>query len=190
MPDESQQPKIIIDSDWKAQAQREKDRLAAKEKEAAAKTPPKAAGAGPSGTSQAAPSGSPGDDQGMPPADFQSLVGTLVTQALIYMGGFPDPQTGRAMVSLEHAKFHIDMLGVLEAKTKGNLTKEEGEDLTLALSELRMRFVEIVKMIEKAGREGRLGGAGAGGGVVGAGPGVASGPGGGGMPMMGRPPGL
>lgn len=186
MADAPEQPKIIIDSDWKAQAQKEREKLAAKEKEAQAKPAAKAGGPA------AGMPGAEGEEQGLPPGDFQSLVGTLVTQALMYMGGFPDPQTGRAVVSLEHAKFHIDMLTTLEAKTKGNLTKEEGDDLSMALSELRMRFVEIIKMIEKAGREGRLGGGaggmGGGGGVVGLGGPVGGGAGG--MPIMGKPPGL
>ena len=186
MADSPEQPKIIVDSDWKAQAQKEREKLAAKEKEAQAKPAAKAGMAGVGGMAAGSSAGAAGEEQGLPPGDFQSLVGTLVTQSLMYMGGFPDPQTGRAVVSLEHAKFHIDLLTVLEEKTKGNLTKEEGDDLSMALSELRMRFVEIIKMIEKAGREGRLGGGAGGGGGMG---GMGGGPGGG-MPIMGTPPGL
>lgn len=175
----SSAPKIIIDSDWKAQAQKERERLAQKEKDAkdaaerarqsatgtgavaaaAAGTPPATAGA-------PGPSGQP---QGMPPADFPSLVGTLVTQALMYMGAFPDPETGRAIVSLEHAKFHIDLLGVLEEKTKGNLGKEEGEDLAHALNELRLRFVELVQAVAQMKKEGKLRSSGGAGGMGGAG---------------------
>lgn len=157
MPDPGE-PKIIIDSDWKAQAQKEKERLAAQEKEAAAKAP-KGGSAGPGGAA--------GAGYDMPPADFPSLVGTIVTQALLYLGGFPDPQTGRAMVSLEHAKFHIDLLAVLQEKTKGNLSQEDDTDLTQALNELRLRFVDISKAIAqmqaKAAMEGQAGAAGMGG---------------------------
>lgn len=152
--DQPQQPKIIIDSDWKAQAQKERERLAQKEKDAQAKAP-KAPPAGIGGPQPGAVPG-PSETPGMPPADFQSLVGTMVTQALMYMGAFPDPETGRAIVSLEHAKFHIDLLGVLEEKTKGNLGAEESGDLTQALSELRMRFVEIVQAIAQMKKEGKL----------------------------------
>ena len=155
MADSPDQPKIVIDSDWKAQAQKERERLAAKEKEAAEKAKPKATA--PAGF-PGAESGEQGDphEQGMPPPDFQALVGTMVTQCLLYMGGFPDPQTGRAIVSLEHARFHIDLLATLEEKTKGNLTEDEATDLKMALNELRMRFVEIVKAVAQASKDGRL----------------------------------
>lgn len=155
------QPKIVIDSDWKAQAQQEKERLAAKEREAAAKAPAAKTGAGAMGGPGAGPEGGEYD---LPPADFPSLVGTMVTQCLLYLGGFPDPQTGRAVVSLEHAKFNIDLLAVLEEKTKGNLAPEEASDLSQALNELRLRFVEIskalVQMQAKAAMEAAQGGAG------------------------------
>lgn len=181
MADSPDQPKIIIDSDWKAQAQKERERLAAKEKEAqekARQAAPRAPIAG-SPTGTGAEEGDP-QDQGMPPPDFQALVGTLVTQALIYMGGFPDPQTGRAMVSLEHARFHIDLLGTLEEKTRGNLSEDEAADIKLALNELRMRFVEIVKAVAQASKEGRLGRGGAGGPMPGPGMMGSGGVGGGG----------
>lgn len=138
------EPKIVIDSDWKAQAQAERAKLAEQEKKAAASRPaPDAAGDQP-------------PMEGLPPADFQTLLGSMITQALMYMGAFPDPETGRAMVSLEHAKFHIDLLGVLEEKTKGNLTAEEASDLSRALTELRMRFVEISKAVAAAIQRGAV----------------------------------
>ncbi len=153
-------PKIIVDSDWKAQAQREREKLAEKErqaKEAAEKARP-AAIPGMPGAGSAAPGGGGADPamQGLPPADFQTLVGTMVTQALMYMGAFPDPETGRAIVSLEHARFHIDLLAVLEEKTKNNLTKDEAADLAQAVGELRNRFVEIVQAIAQMKKEGKL----------------------------------
>lgn len=196
-------PRIVIDDDWKAQAQRERDRLAAKEKEEAAKKASKARASGPMGVlGGAATSGSgPGsvsagqqsalgtspqgseEEAGLPEANFQTLVGTMVTQALMYMGAFPDPQTGRAMVSLEYARFHIELLAVLEEKTRGNLEKQDADDLKAALNELRMRFVEIAKAIAQASRDGRLKAGGAGGpaGIVGGGMagGMAGGMGGG-----------
>ncbi|MBL8990597.1 MAG: DUF1844 domain-containing protein [Phycisphaerae bacterium] len=139
-------PKLVVDSDWKSQAQAEKDRLTKAEeaKKAAAKPGENAGGRGP---------------REMPDADFNALVGTLVTQALLYLGGFPDPQTGRAIVSLDYARFHIDLLGVLETKCKGNLSPEEAADLNQALYELRMRYVEIGKYVENAARKGAAGGA-------------------------------
>lgn len=169
-PDE---PKLIIDSDWKAQAQAEKERLAQK-------TAPKPAPAA------AAPAEERGEGEGRQPGEpvrFDDLVALLATQALSYMGYFADPRTGQAVVSLEYARLHIDMLGILEEKTKGNLSPEEQAALTRTVGELRMSFVELSKAVAKAVQEGKIrpmsaGGAGAGGGI--SGPGV-SGPGGGGI---------
>jgi hypothetical protein len=180
MADQPDQPKIIIDSDWKAQAQKEKERLAAKEKEAQEKAASRQGSGGGGGVPGGAPGRGEHADQGMPEPDFQALVGTMVTQALLYMGGFPDPQTGRAIVSLEHARFHIDLLATLEEKTKGNLTEDEAKDLSMAVNELRMRFVEIVKAVAQASKEGRIPRPGAAGPMPG--PGMTGGISGPGMP--------
>lgn len=186
-PDE---PKLIIDSDWKAQAQAEKQRLAAKQapKPAAGQpsaqpgtpTPASSLKAGaPIGSTAADPAGQSGAaEPGTPGADkvrFGDLVSMLASQALLYMGAYPDPKTGQAMVSLEYAKLHIDLLGVLQEKTKGNLDEAERKMLERVTHELRVEFVELARELEKAMREGRLqrggpGGAGPGG-VVTAGPG-------------------
>lgn len=141
---EPEGPKIIVDTDWKSQAQAEKDRLAAAEK---AKPPAK--------TPAAAP-GAEGEDLGPIEANFMELVRMLATQALMYLGAFPDPETGKRMVALEPAQFNIELLGVLEAKTKGNLTAEETAMLTRMLYELRMNFVEVSKAVAKAIEQGRI----------------------------------
>lgn len=160
VPQAENQPessKLIIDSDWKSQAQAEKERLSAAEK---AKSAP------------AAPAGAPG--QAGEPAKatlFTELVRMLATQALLYMGAFPDPETGRAVVALDVAKIHIDMLADLEAKTKGNLNEQESRLLQRTVHELRMEFVEMSKAVARAVEEGRItqaGGAGAGGAPAGA----------------------
>ncbi|MCA9310610.1 MAG: DUF1844 domain-containing protein [Phycisphaerales bacterium] len=124
---EDEAPKIIVDSDWKSQAQAEKAKLA--EAEAAS-----AAGPG-------------GDPNQLPPADFRTLVGMLATQAVMYMGGMVHPETGHPVVDLEYSKHSIDLLGTLEEKTRGNLSSEEAEELTGALQELRMRWVEISRLV-------------------------------------------
>ena len=130
-------PKIIVDDDWKSQAQAEKEKL----KETA---PP------------AAESGDPTKGRMPEHVEFDHLLEVLVTQSLMYMGGFPDPQTGQAMVALDLAKFHIDLLGVLQEKTKGNLTEDEQAKLDGVLAELRVRFVEISQAVAKAAAEGTL----------------------------------
>ncbi len=127
-PEEGEAPKIIVDSDWKSQAQAEKQKLAEAEQEAV----------------QGAPGGEAGPG-GLPPVDFRALVGTLASQALMYMGGVAD-KSGRAVFDPQYAQYMIDMLGVLEEKTKGNTTKEETDDLTAVLHELRTRFVEMLQV--------------------------------------------
>lgn len=131
-------PKIIIDSDWKAEAQAEKERLSEQEKKSAAAS-----------------------DAHLPEADFRGLLGSLATQAMMYLGAFPDEE-GRAIFAPEYARHYIDLLGVLEEKTKGNLTDEESKELTGVLHELRVRFVEIVQSVAAASAQragaGRPGG--------------------------------
>ncbi len=135
-------PGLVVDSDWKSQAQAEKEKLAAAERAKA-----EARGAKP-GAADAA-EGQPGRGEKI---DFQALMGTLATQALMYMGAFPD-ESGRAMVSLEHARFHIDLLAVLEEKTRGNLTAAEADELKGVAHELRMRYVDISQAVMKAAKE-------------------------------------
>ncbi len=131
-----EKPKIIVDSDWKQEAQAEKARLAEKESE-------KAEGVG---TKQ---------DPNRP-ADFTDLIQSLTSQALLYLGAIPEPETGRSIVAPDMAKMSIDMLGVLETKTKGNLTEEEEKLLTSILHELRIQFVEVSKAVAQAVAEGKL----------------------------------
>jgi hypothetical protein len=149
-----QGPKIIVDSDWKSQAQAEKERLAAAEQaRQPAPRPAAAEGAGE-------------EAMGPPEPSFEELVRTLAMQALMYLGAFPDPESGRRVVGLEAAKFNIDLLAMLEEKTKGNLTDLESKFLTQMLYELRMQYVEISKAVAKAVEQGRVQAPGAGAGAV------------------------
>lgn len=145
-------PRIIVDSDWKSQAQAEKERLTAQEESRRQAAPPR-----PPGMGAAAIAGQPGaqsvaggpEEEALPPPDFRTLVGSLVTQALLYMGAIPDPETGRGIVAPEYAKHYIDLLSMLEQKTKGNLTPEESAEITEVLHELRMRFVKVAELVTR-----------------------------------------
>lgn len=139
-PADSSAPKIQIDSDWKAQAQAEKQRLAEQTK---------------AQSSSQSSSGAAADAQSgeLPPASFETLLSMLATQALLYMGAFPDPRTGQPILHLDIAKHHIDLLVVLESKTQNNLTNEEQNLLNTTLYELRGRFVQIVTAARDAGLE-------------------------------------
>ena len=136
-----EEPKIIIDDDWKSQAQAEKEKLAQEVEADQAAAP--AAGAAPAG----AP-GEPGEPAGsreLPPASLSTLVTMLATQALMAMQGMEDPQTGQRMVDLDLAKHHIDTIAILEEKTKGNVTDEEKALLDQVVYQVRMQYVQIAQ---------------------------------------------
>jgi hypothetical protein len=139
-----QKPRLHIDDDWKRQAQEEKERLAREIEAKAAQSARPASASGP------APMGGPaleeaaaglGDGRELPAASFSTLVQMLATQAAIFMSGQPDPETGQSMQNLDLAKHNIDLLRVLEEKTKGNLTDEEKRLLETLLYELLMAYV-------------------------------------------------
>jgi hypothetical protein len=145
MPDESQ-PSLQIDADWKKQAQEEKRRLAEQQKQAAG-----SAGGVAAAASGAASRESPGaaatpsaarDARELPPASFATLVQSMVTQALFYLGDLA-VRGGEPVVNLDMAKHHIDTLAVIEEKTANNLTPEERRLLDTALYEARMRYVNV-----------------------------------------------
>jgi hypothetical protein len=132
---ENAPPKLHIDSDWKAEAQKERERLAQKEQERSAKPGPGARGER--------------GEQELPEASFRTLVSMLASQAIMGLGAMADPQTNRVIIDLEGAKLSIDLLDVLELKTKGNLDEEEAKELRHMLAELRNRFVQITQLVAR-----------------------------------------
>lgn len=126
-------PKIVVDDDWKAQAQAEKEKLA-KQVEGGAAADEAAGGA--------APAGEPRD---IPPASFSTLVTMLATQALLAMQPVADPKTGKPARNMDLAKHQVDALAVLEEKTKGNLTDDEKALLDQALYQVRMQYVQVAQ---------------------------------------------
>jgi hypothetical protein len=81
-------------------------------------------------------------EQPLPPATISFLFTTLATQALIALGALPHPATNKVEKDLDQAKLFIDTLGILEEKTKGNLTSDEKRQLEAILFDLRMQFIE------------------------------------------------
>jgi hypothetical protein len=80
-----------------------------------------------------------------PPAglSFTAFVLSLASTAAIHFGDLPDPISGEpAEVNLDGAAQMIEILALLDQKTRGNLTAEERQILEQVLYELRMRFVE------------------------------------------------
>lgn len=106
--------KIIVDDDWKTEAKQEKERLA----EETARPEP------------------------LPDASFAELINMIAMQAMVGLGGMAGPGGERIPPSLEIAKHYVDMLQVLEDKTKNNLAEEEKRLLDQVLYEIRMRYVQ------------------------------------------------
>ena len=117
-----------VDESWKEQAEREKHSPAP-----------------PSGTASAQePSGAQTprrEAEGPPEARFDVFISGLAMEALIALGEMPHPVTRKQTANLPHAKYLIDLLGLLEEKTKSNLSADEEKLFKDALYQLRMRYL-------------------------------------------------
>jgi len=112
-----EEPKIIVDSDWKEEAAKEKERLDEQIKDT-------------------------GQVRGGPEPGFAEIVNLLMMQAVVGLGGLESPTGENLPPDLTAARHFIDLLGVLQEKTKGNLTDEEMKVLDAVVYELRMRYVQ------------------------------------------------
>jgi hypothetical protein len=81
----------------------------------------------------------------LPEVNFSAFVYSLSTSALVHLGEIPEPLTQKMDKNLPLAKQTIDILGILQEKTKGNLTQEEDNLLNSFLYDLRMRYVKAMK---------------------------------------------
>jgi hypothetical protein len=81
----------------------------------------------------------------LPQIDFATFVLSLSHSALMHLGEAPHPETNKVEQNLALAKQDIDILGMLDEKTKGNLSGDEERLLAQVLFDLRMRFVERSK---------------------------------------------
>jgi len=75
------------------------------------------------------------------PIDFTTFVLSLGSSAFVHLGDAPHPESQRTEVNLVLAQQTIDLLGMLQEKTRGNLTPEEERFLQSLLSDLRLRYV-------------------------------------------------
>ncbi|MFH1715892.1 MAG: DUF1844 domain-containing protein [Planctomycetota bacterium] len=124
--EKNKEKKIIVDEDWKHEAQREKEMLAAQE-----------------GAEKEKDKDEDGPRGPLPQGNFAALVSMLTTQAMFSLGLLQIKGQEKRDPNLELAKYNIDMLETLEEKTKGNLTKEEETVLANTLDELRMGYVQV-----------------------------------------------
>jgi len=84
---------------------------------------------------------------------FAQLVMQQNNMAMMLLGKIPHPQDGKLARNIEAARLFIDQLEMLEAKTKGNLTKEEAALLKQSLMQLRLAFVDAVNAPEPGEKE-------------------------------------
>lgn len=77
----------------------------------------------------------------LPKIDFSMFLFSLNSSVLVHMGVLDDPATGKKSKNLTAAKQTIDILGMLEEKTRGNLTDQERDMLRHILYDLRMIYV-------------------------------------------------
>ncbi len=96
----------------------------------------------PSGSKQAAEADADRlDDMPLPEVSFPTFILSLNASALMHLGAIEDPETNRPSKNLPMAKQTIDILSMLEEKTRGNLTNEEENMLKNILYDLRIAFV-------------------------------------------------
>ncbi len=122
-----EEKKIIIDEDWKKEAQRDKEILAAKEAEEKQKEPKE-------GPQRGGP---------LPEGSLAALISMLATQTLFALGFLQIKGEEEREPDLDLARYNIELLQALEEKTKGNLTAEEQQLLKNTLAELRMGYVSM-----------------------------------------------
>jgi hypothetical protein len=122
--------KIIVDEDWKHEAQHDKEVLAAKEAEEKKTEPAEGEGPGRSGP--------------LPEGNLAALISMLTTQTLFALGFLQIKGEEEREPDLDLARYNVELLTSLEEKTKGNLTPEEKQLLKNTLSELRMGYVSVV----------------------------------------------
>ncbi len=84
-------------------------------------------------------------EETLPHIDFATFILSLSHSALLHLGEAPHPETGRVEKNLALARQTIDLIGMLEEKTKGNLTGDEERLIGQILYDLRMRFLELSK---------------------------------------------
>src|SRR5436853_1856146 len=76
---------------------------------------------------------------------FSTFILGLASTTLIHLGEAPDPSTGERAPSLDLAKQSLELLDLLEQKTKGNLTAEEAQLFQSLITDLRLKYVAMFK---------------------------------------------
>jgi hypothetical protein len=144
-PDVSEQskdePANVVSFPGEAERKREKTQAAA---EQGAPNDRRASSARPVGAAEQAYSQTTtSQPRGLPEATFLSLINMLAVEAAMHLGLIETPGEAQPGLDLEAARHMIDMLGVLEQKTRGNLSADEDKLLENILADLRMQYVAL-----------------------------------------------
>jgi len=118
-----------VDESWKEQVEREKHQG----------PPPAPQSQGPAAPRPSGAAAEPAQD--LPEARFDLFISGLAMEALIALGDVPNPATRKQSVNMPHARYLIDLLGVLEEKTRGNRSVEEEQLMKDTVYQLRMRYL-------------------------------------------------
>ena len=86
---------------------------------------------------------------------FMYLVGTFQSSAWIAMGKMKNPMTDKIERNLDQASFYIDLLDMMQTKTKGNLSEYEELMLINTVSELKMNFIDEKKKPDEPAEENK-----------------------------------
>ena len=125
-PSDTPQIEVHSDEDWKNRV-KEEDRL--RDEQAAKQTAP--------------PADDPSTSARLPRADLSTLIQMLATQAMAALGLLAGPGEEQPVLRLPLARHFIDLLGVIEEKTRGNLSQQEEKLISISLHELRMTYVQM-----------------------------------------------
>ena len=127
----TEQVKKKVDESWKESV--EKDKKTSKDNTAEQVS------------SQESPAQKPQDKPPMPEPDFAMFISGMGMQALMHLGELENPLTQKKEKDIVQAKYIIDILGLLQEKTKNNLSDQEEKLLEGLLYDLRMKYVSASK---------------------------------------------
>ncbi len=140
--EKSPEKKIVVDEDWKARVEAERQQTAQTK-------------AAEQADSQTAETALDDDYEAMPSPGLIYLASTMYFQALVCLGLLPHPVTGKPQLSIPRARHAIDTLEVLWEKTEGHRTLEESSALDSMLHELRLAFLSVGSVSDEPPKQAR-----------------------------------
>ena len=127
-----------VDESWKEQVEKERETLSSEPVKPAQGQRPQEP---PPAASRQQPQ-QPRRGGAPPQSEFAMFLSSLSMQAMLALGEITHPATGLAQPDLEQARYLVDVIGLLQEKTQGNLSPDEAALLDGLLYELRMKYVE------------------------------------------------